>query len=203
MKKRFMAALSVLALALALPVAAFAADSPANVKSGPVTSNGVTANASGVAAGSDAWLKVVGTGTAAVNVPSGSNVVASFEVTQQNTSGPYNFTFALGSQYAGAKVTAYIQHDSGVREEKQLLADANGNVSFTMNELCTISLVAQPTSGASAATSGASAAASTTVTADKGAKSPTTGVDTTGVAAVAVVAAAGAACAFVALRKNN
>lgn len=203
MKKRFMAALSVLALALALPVAAFAADSPANVKSGPVTSNGVTANASGVAAGSDAWLKVVGTGTAAVNVPSGSNVVASFEVTQQNTSGPYNFTFALGSQYAGAKVTAYIQHDSGVREEKQLLADANGNVSFTMNELCTISLVAQPTSGASAATSGASAAASTTVTADKGAKSPTTGVDTTGVAAVAVVAAAGAVCAFVALRKNN
>lgn len=203
MKKRFMAALSVLALALALPVAAFAADSPAIVKSGPVTSNGVTANASGVAAGSDAWLKVVGTGTAAVNVPSGSNVVASFEVTQQNTSGPYNFTFALGSQYAGAKVTAYIQHDSGVREEKQLLADANGNVSFTMNELCTISLVAQPTSGASAATSGASAAASTTVTADKGAKSPTTGVDTTGVAAVAVVAAAGAVCAFVALRKNN
>lgn len=203
MKKRFMAALSVLALALALPVAAFAADSPANVKSGPVTSNGVTANASGVAAGSDAWLKVVGTGTAAVNVPSGSNVVASFEVTQQNTSGPYNFTFALGSQYAGAKVTAYVQHDSGVREEKQLLADANGNVSFTMNELCTISLVAQPTSGASAATSGASAAASTTVTADKGAKSPTTGVDTTGVAAVAVVAAAGAVCAFVALRKNN
>lgn len=30
MKKRFMAALSVLALALALPVAAFAAPSPAN-----------------------------------------------------------------------------------------------------------------------------------------------------------------------------
>ena len=54
MKKRFMAALSVLALALAMPVAAFAANSPANVKSGPVTSNGVTANASGVAAGSDA-----------------------------------------------------------------------------------------------------------------------------------------------------
>lgn len=196
MKKRFMAALSVLALALAMPVAAFAANSPANVKSGPVTSNGVTANASGVAAGSDAWLKVVGTGTAASNVLSGSNVVASFEVTQHNTSSPYNFTFALGSQYAGAKVTAYIQHDSGVREEKELTADANGNVSFTMNELCIISLVAQPTSGASAA-------ASTTVTADKGAKSPTTGVDTTGVAAVAVVAAAGAACAFVALRKNN
>ena len=151
MKKRFMAALSVLALALAMPVAAFAANSPANVKSGPVTSNGVTANASGVAAGSDAWLKVVGTGTAATNVPSGSNVVASFEVTQHNTSGPYNFTFALGSQYAGAKVTAYIQHDSGVREEKELTADANGNVSFTMNELCIISLVAQPTSGASAA----------------------------------------------------
>ena len=195
MKKRFMAALSVLALVLALPVAAFAANSPEKVSSQPVTSNGVTANATGVVAGSDAWLKVVGTGTAAVNVPSGSNVVASFEVTQQNTSGPYSFTFALGSQYAGAKVTAYIQHDSGVREEKELVADANGNVSFTMNELCTISLVAQPTSGASAA-------ASTTVTADKGAKSPATGVNTT-VAAVAAVAAAGAACAFVALRKNN
>lgn len=196
MKKRFMAALSIFALVLALPVAAFAANSPEKVSSQPVTSNGVTANATGVVAGSDAWLKVVGTGTAAANVPSGSNVVASFEVTQQNTSGPYSFTFALGSQYAGAKVTAYIQHDSGVREEKQLVADANGNVSFTMNELCTISLVAQPTSGASAA-------ASTTVTADKGAKSPATGVNTTAVAAVAAVAAAGAACAFVALRKNN
>ena len=156
----------------------------------------MTANASGVVAGSDAWLKVVGSGIAASNVPSGSNVVASFEVTQQNTSGPYNFTFALGSQYAGAKVTAYIQHDSGRNEVKELTADANGNVSFTMSELCIISLVAQPTSGASAA-------ASATVTADKGAKSPATGVNTTAVAAVAAVAAAGAACAFVALRKNN
>ena len=196
MKKRFMAALSVLALALALPVAAFAANSPEKVSSQPVTSNGVTANASGVVTGSNAWLNVVGTGTAANNVPSGSNVVASFEVTHHNTSGPYNFTFALGSQYAGAKVTAYIQHDSGFRDVKELTADANGNVSFTMDQLCIISLVAQPTSGASAA-------ASTTVTADKGAKSPATGVNTTAVAAVAAVAAAGAACAFVALRKNN
>ena len=196
MKKRFMAALSVLALVLALPVAAFAANSPEKVSSQPVTSNGVTANATGVVAGSDAWLKVVGSGTAASNVPSGSNVVASFEVTQLNTTGPYSFTFALGSQYAGAKVTAYIQHDSSREEVKELTADANGNVSFTMNELCIISLVAQPTSGASAA-------ASTTVTADKGAKSPATGVNTTAVAAVAAVAAAGAACAFVALRKNN
>lgn len=196
MKKRFMAALSVLALVLALPVAAFAANSPEKVSSQPVTSNGVTANATGVVAGSDAWLKVVGTGTAAANVPSGSNVVASFEVTQQNTSGPYSFTFALGSQYAGAKVTAYIQHDSGSNEVKELTADANGNVSFTMDQLCTITLVAQPTSGASAA-------ASATVAADKGAKSPATGVNTTAVAAVAAVAAAGAACAFVALRKNN
>ena len=196
MKKRFMAALSIFALVLALPVAAFAANSPEKVSSQPVTSNGVTANATGVVAGSDAWLKVVGSGTAASNVPSGSNVVASFEVTQQNTTGPYSFTFALGSQYAGAKVTAYIQHDSGVTDVKELTADANGNVSFTMNELCIISLVAQPTSGASAA-------ASTTVTADKGAKSPATGVNTTAVAAVAAVAAAGAACAFVALRKNN
>ena len=196
MKKRFMAALSVLALALALPVAAFATNSPANVKSDPVTSNGVTANASGVAADSNAWLKVVGAGVAANNVPSGSNVVASFEVTHCNTSGPYNFTFALGSQYAGAKVTVYIQHDSGFCDVKELTADANGNVSFTMDELCIISLVAQPTSGASAA-------ASTTVTADKGAKSPATGVNTTAVASVAAVAATGAACAFVALRKNN
>lgn len=196
MKKRFMAALSVLALALALPVAAFAANSPEKVSSQPVTSNGVTANATGVVTGSDAWLNVVGTGTAANNVPSGSNVVASFEVTHYNTSGPYNFTFALGSQYAGAKVTVYIQHDSGFRDVKELTADANGNVSFTMDQLCIISLVAQPTSGASAA-------ASTTVTADKGAKSPATGVNTTAVAAVAAVAAAGAACAFVALRKNN
>lgn len=196
MKKRFMAALSVLALALALPVAAFAANSPEKVSSQPVTSNGVTANATGVVTGSDAWLNVVGTDTAANNVPSGSNVVASFAVTHFNTSGPYNFTFALGSQYAGAKVTVYIQHDSGFRDVKELTADANGNVSFTMDELCIISLVAQPTSGASAA-------ASTTVTADKGAKSPATGVNTTAVAAVAAVAAAGAACAFVALRKNN
>ena len=191
MKKRFIAALSVLALALALPVAAFAAGSPDQTATNTVTgNNGVVATVSGVATGSDAWVKVTPATANASNVPAGANVVASFEVTQHNTTAPYTFSFTLGAKYAGAKVTVYIQHDEGDPEVRELTADAQGTVSFTMDKLCIISLVAQPTNGAAATT-------------DNGSKSPATGVNTTAAAVVAAVAVAGAACAAVALRKNN
>lgn len=74
MKKRFMAALSVLALALALPVAAFAAPSPANTTA--TGANNVTASVN------NASVKVVSTTKNAEGTPAGSNVVASFEITE-------------------------------------------------------------------------------------------------------------------------
>ena len=103
---------------------------------------------------------------------------------------PLTVTFTLGKAYAGAKVTVYVQHNNGDKDTLNLTADNNGNVTFKVTGLSIYTIVAEKTATGAATT-------------DNGAKSPTTGVDTTGVAAVAVVAAAGAACAFVALRKNN
>ena len=74
MKKRFMAALSVLALALALPVAAFAAPSPANTTA--TGANNVTASVN------NANVKVVSTTKNAEGTPANANVVASFEITE-------------------------------------------------------------------------------------------------------------------------
>lgn len=187
MKKRFMAALSVLALALALPVAAFAAPSPANTTT--TGANNVTASVN------NANVKVVSTTNVAKGTPAGANVVASFEITESEAgtvseSNPLTVTFTLGKAYANAKVTVYVQHNDGTTEQLNLTADNNGNVVFKVTKLSTYTIVAEKTATGAATT-------------DNGAKSPTTGVDTTGVAAVAVVAAAGAACAFVALRKNN
>lgn len=188
MKKRFMAALSVLALALALPVAAFAAPSPANTTA--TGANNVTASVN------NASVKVESTTTNAKNTPAGANVVASFEITESvagtvSESNPLTVTFTLGKAYAGAKVTVYVQHNDGEKETLNLTADNNGNVTFKVTKLSTYTIVAEKT---------AAGAATTT---DNGAKSPATGVNTTAVAVVAAVAAAGAACAFVALRKNN
>lgn len=185
MKKRFMAALSVLALALAMPVAAFAAPSPANTTT--TGANNVTASVN------NANVKVESTTKYAEGTP--ANVVASFEITETvagtvSDSNPLTVTFTLGKAYAGAKVTVYVQHNDGSKDTLNLTADNNGNVTFKVTKLSIYTIVAEKTTTGAAAT-------------DNGAKSPTTGVDTTGVAAVAVVAAAGAACAFVALRKNN
>ena len=181
MKKRFMAALSVLALALAMPVAAFAAPSPANTTA--TGANNVTASVN------NASVKVESTTAVAKGTPAGANVVASFEITETvagtvSDSNPLTVTFTLGKAYAGAKVTVYVQHNDGKTETLNLTADNNGNVTFKVTKLSTYTIVAEKTAAGAATT-------------DNGAKSPATGVNTT------AVAAAGAACAFVALRKNN
>ena len=102
MKKRFMAALSVLALALALPVAAFAAPSPANTTA--TGANNVTASVNNPS------VKVESTTKIAEGTPANANVVASFEITESQAgivseSNPLTVTFTLGKEYAGAKVT--------------------------------------------------------------------------------------------------
>ena len=185
MKKRFMAALSVLALALALPVAAFAAPSPANNTA--TGANNVTASVD------NASVKVASTTKNAEGTPANANVVASFEITESQAgtvseSNPLTITFNLGKAYANAKVTVYVQHNDGSKDTLNLTANNMGTVEFKVTKLSIYTIVAEKT-----------AATST----DNGAKSPATGVNTTAVAAVAAVAAAGAACAFVALRKNN
>ena len=187
MKKRFMAALSVLALALALPVAAFAAPSPANTTA--TGANNVTASVD------NASVKVASTTKNAEGTPAGANVVASFEITESQAgtvseSNPLTVTFNLGKAYANAKVTVYVQHNDGSKDQLNLPANNMGTVEFKVTKLSIYTIVAEKTAAGAATT-------------DNGAKSPATGVNTTAVAAVAAVAAAGAACAFVALRKNN
>ena len=134
MKKRFMAALSVLALALALPVAAFAAPSPANTTA--TGANNVTASVN------NASVKVESTTTNAKNTPAGANVVASFEITETvagtvSESNPLTVTFTLGKAYAGAKVTVYVQHN---------------DVTFKVTKLSTYTIVAEKTAAGAATT---------------------------------------------------
>lgn len=194
MKKRFIAALSVLALALALPVAAFAADSPASV-SDSATSNGVTATVT------TTGNVDISEGAPASNVPAGSNVLASFQVEGQNES-PLNYSFNLGKQYAGAKVRVYFYNTATEEADSvELTADANGVVTFARANMEVISIVLLNADGTTTTVDAGKTATTATVK-DNGSKSPATGVNTTAAAAVATVAVAGAACAAVALRKN-
>lgn len=130
MKKRFMAALSVLALALALPVAAFAAPSPANTTA--TGANNVTASVN------NANVKVVSTTKNAEGTVSESN--------------PLTVTFTLGKAYANAKVTVYVQHNDGSKETLNLTADNNGNVTFKVTKLSTYTIVAEKTAAGAATT---------------------------------------------------
>ena len=130
MKKRFMAALSVLALALALPVAAFAAPSPANTTA--TGANNVTASVN------NANVKVVSTTETVEGTVSESN--------------PLTVTFTLGKAYANAKVTVYVQHNDGSKETLNLTADNNGNVTFKVTKLSTYTIVAEKTAAGAATT---------------------------------------------------
>lgn len=139
--------------------------------------------------GTKPYVKVESTTEEASNTPAGANVVASFVITHQNTLPPYTFSYDLGTEYAGAKVTVYIQHEDGTTEVVERTADSNGTISFEQDKLSIHTIVADKTEGAAPST-------------DAGATSPYTGVPTAlvaGVTAISVVSATGVA---VALRKK-
>lgn len=142
------------------------------------------------AEGTDSWIKVDPTTTEqASNTPEGANVVASFVITQQNTLPPYTFSYDLGSEYAGANVTVYIQHDDGATEVVERTADSNGTISFEQEKLSIHTIVADKTGGVAPVT-------------DTGATAPYTGIPTAMVAIMTGVSAVSACGVAVALRKK-
>lgn len=195
--RKLMVALAATLLIGVAPAIAMAAPtvSPSTVTASGTTtaSNGtsVVVNVSGKIGneGTESWIRMDPTDDQASNTPEGASVVASFVVTQQNTTAPYTFSYELGSEYAGAAVTVYIQHDDGTTEVVERTADGNGTISFEQDRLCIHTVVAEPTGGASATT-------------DTGATAPYTGVPTTLVAGMTAASCVCAAGVAVALRKK-
>lgn len=196
MKKNLLVTLAAALLIGVTPAVAMAAPtlSPNTVTasaSATVDGTSVAVNVSCKAGdeGAESWVKLEDTTAVAENTPEGANVVASFEVTQQNTLPPYTFSYELGSEYAGAKVTVYIQHDDGTTEVVERTADANGTISFEQEKLSIHTIVAEKTEGSAPAT-------------DTSSDAPYTGVPVAIVAGVTVVSAISAGGVAVALRKK-
>ncbi|WP_418256443.1 hypothetical protein [Gordonibacter urolithinfaciens] len=186
MKKRIVAIACAAALMLALPTLAWAAPSPSN--NGTATgSNGVTAV---VKAGSGTIESVASTTTQASNVPAGTDIVASFEVTGDATN--VDLTFNVGTQYAGHAFTVYVQHTDGTTETLTGTVAADGTITIHVDNVDKLSIFSIAIGDKVADT----AAANT------GAKSPQTGVDLGTVAGATVVTAIAAGAVFVALRKK-
>lgn len=157
------------------------------------SSTGATATVSGTkkdASITDSWLHVEESSEVASNAPTDGSAYITFKVTEYNTTGPYTYTFDLGSEFANRYVTVYVQHETGdpLTEVISSRSDASGVVTITTERLSLYTIVIGD--------------AITTTSTDTSSTSPQTGVDTVTVAAVtgaAVVAAAGVA---VALRKK-
>ena len=184
MKKKLVAITCAMALMLALPTLAFAAPSPSNPDPAPVVGKNEVVIA--VKAGSGTVDSVDISTTDASNVPAGSEVLASFEVKGDATD--VTLTFNVGAKYAGYSATIYIQHNDGTTEAKTVTVGADGMISVHVDKLSVFSIVMGEKGAAAAA--------------DKGAKSPATGVDFGTVAGGTVAMAIAAGVVFVALRKK-
>lgn len=196
MLKNKLVALATAIAVMATPVAAMAAVSPSTVTSSTTASAAaasVTASVSANKVSGNDWIKVepAASGEIASNVPEADKdkVVASFVITHQGTEAPYTFSYTLGSEYAGATVTVYIQHDDDTTEVVTKVADANGTITFTQDKLSIHTLVAEKTNGSAAST-------------DTSARSPQTGVNTAAVAGISIVAVVAAGGVAVTLRKK-
>lgn len=192
MKKRIASIVCAAMLMLALPTLAWANPSP-SVITGNGTSGDVTAYVSGEGSLNGGALVVEPSTTQASNAS--GNIVANFHVYTTgdvNFTGSITLTFNVGAANAGKTATIYIQHENPAGTEvKTATVAADGTISITVDHLSYFSIAL---SDAKAAT--------TTASADKSSKSPTTGVDLGVVAGGSAVAFAGAAVVAVALRKK-
>ena len=196
MKKRIVSIVCAAMLMLALPTMAWAAASPekSSSTSTSAVSNGVTAVVDYKYAG-DGKLIVEGSQVQASNVPTGSDVIASFHAYTEgkvDIDGNITFVFNVGSQYSGYTAYVYVQHDDGTTEVKTATVSSDGTIAITVDRLSVFSIVL----GDKAAGTATAAKASTS------SKSPTTGVDMGVVAAGSAIAFVGAAACAVALRKK-
>ena len=185
--KKLAAMVCAVALAMAMPVLAWAAPSPSAPQQNVAVAEGVTAT---ITFAGEA--EVVATSKQASNVVLGANdkVMGSIEITSDQVSedNPLTLTFNVGSQYAGYTGKVFIQHNDGTTEVRDVTVSADGTVSLTVTKLSVFTLVVDTASGAA--------------TSDSSAASPKTGVDSSALAGGIAVLAVAAVGTGVALRKK-
>ena len=192
--KKLVSAFAALTMMLALPTVAMAAQF--NSPSGTT----VTAPGTGVAisvsgdVSSDGFIHVDPSDVAASNVPEGVTPLASFEVVADDNVSftELSLTFSVGSQYAGAKATVYIQHGDGTTDVQEATVAADGTVTIAVDRLSIFSIVVDestiPADGG--------------VATDTSATAPATDVNSAAVAGVTAAALTGAGVVAVTLRKK-
>lgn len=191
--KKLVTAIAAAAMIFALPGVAMAV--PFNSPTGTTvtdSASGVALSVSGPISNGNVYVEV--SDQKAVNVPEGVTPIASFKVTADDTvviDGQLSFVFSVGTQYAGATATIYIQHDSGDNETQTATVAADGTITIAVDEFSIYSVVIDestiPAGGA---------------TTDTSATSPQTNATVAPVAMVTTVAVLGAGAAAVALRKK-
>lgn len=192
--KKLVSAFAAFTMMLALPTVAMAAqfNSPSGTTvTAPGT--GVAISVSGDVSG-NGFIHVDPSDAAASNVPEGVTPLASFEVVADDNVSftELSLTFSVGSKYAGAKATVYIQHGDGTTDVQEATVAADGTVTITVDRLSIFSIVVDestiPADGG--------------VATDTSATAPATDVNSAAVAGVTVAAIAGAGVVVVALRKK-
>lgn len=192
--KKLVSAFAAFTMMLALPTVAMAAqfNSPSGTTvTAPGT--GVAISVSGDVSG-NGFIHVDPSDAAASNVPEGVTPLASFEVVADDNVSftELSLTFSVGSKYAGAKATVYIQHGDGTTDVQEATVAADGTVTITVDRLSIFSIVVDestiPADGG--------------VATDTSATAPATDVNSAAVAGVTVAAIAGAGVVAVALRKK-
>ena len=192
--KKLVSAFAAFTMMLALPTVAMAAqfNSPSGTTvTAPGT--GVAISVSGDVSG-DGFIHVDPSDVAASNVPEGVTPLASFEVDADDNVSftELSLVFSVGSQYAGAKATVYIQHGDGTTDVQEATVAADGTVTITVDRLSVFSIVIDestiPADGG--------------VATDTSATAPATDVNSAAVAGVTVAALAGAGVVAVTLRKK-
>ncbi|MBM6907139.1 hypothetical protein [Collinsella intestinalis] len=192
--KKLVTAIAAAAMMFALPGVAMAATF--NSPTGTTVidqASGVALHVSGPVSG-DGHIKVEPTTKIADNVPEGVTPIASFEVTKEGLieiNGQLSFVFSVGTQYAGATATIYIQHESGATETQTATVAADGTITIAVDELSVYSVVIDESTIPAGGT-----------TTDTSATSPQTNATVAPVAMVTTVAVLGAGAAAVALRKK-
>lgn len=199
MKKKLTAILCAVALMMALPTMAWAAqfNSPGGTS---VTSNGTTLYVKGDVNSNGGYIVVEPTDNHAGNSEyADDDYVASFKVYKvgEITFTSLDLTFNTPSAYAGAKATIYADYGNGKYEVHPVTLSADGVASITVTEIPSTFTIVVTADDAAAAGGLADTGKDTSST------SPQTGVDFTGIAVagtVMAVAACGVACA---LRKKT
>lgn len=198
--RKLVTAFAALTMMLAAPSVALAAqfNSPGGTTvTAPGTNVSFSVSGDVTSASGNGYINVEPASAPASNVPEGVTPLATFEVTAE---GDAEFTelslsFSIGSRYAGATATVYIQHGDGTTETTQATVAPDGTVTITVDRLSVFSIVVDestiPADGAAGGT-----------TQDTSATSPATDASVLPLVGMIMVGTAGAGASAVALRKK-